>query len=267
MTFSSVGRVGIIGYGHLGMALAEALLRHGFPKDRMMISYGGNQSTLEHIKNNGLLDNIASNVEISARCDTVFIALRPQAFGALRELKFSGQSMVISCMAGIPLSSLKKALGVDVYRIMPGGPEAIKEGKNGIVAMFPYNDGLKDLLASMGLTVYTMTNEASMHYFTVGVCLPAAIIVAKERGIEMDDAIREVTKDYKDFSLINSWAMKIIPDISSEAESEEYVRKIATKGGVTEAIVDSLNSGSTFLDAIRSGIIRSKEISDKYASL
>ncbi len=97
--------------------------------------------------------------------------------------------------------------------------------------------------------------------------LPAAIVVANERGIEMSDAIREIVKEYKDFSLINSWAMKIIPDLRSEAERKEYVRKIATKGGVTEAIVDSLNSGGTFLEAIRSGIARSKEISDKYASL
>jgi pyrroline-5-carboxylate reductase len=36
---------------------------------------------------------------------------------------------------------------------------------------------------------------------------------------------------------------------------------MSTKGGITEAIVDSLNSGSTFLEALRMGIARSKEIS------
>ena len=42
---------------------------------------------------------------------------------------------------------------------------------------------------------------------------------------------------------------------------------MSTKGGITEAIVDSLNSGDSFLSALRKGIDRSKEISARVASL
>jgi pyrroline-5-carboxylate reductase len=41
---------------------------------------------------------------------------------------------------------------------------------------------------------------------------------------------------------------------------------MSTKGGITEEIVDSLNSGDSFLDALRKGIARSKEISVRVAS-
>jgi pyrroline-5-carboxylate reductase len=36
---------------------------------------------------------------------------------------------------------------------------------------------------------------------------------------------------------------------------------MCTKGGITEAIVDSLNSGDTFWNALKKGISRSKKIS------
>jgi pyrroline-5-carboxylate reductase len=41
--------IGIIGAGSLGRTLAETFIEHGFPKEKLMISYGGKPSTLEII--------------------------------------------------------------------------------------------------------------------------------------------------------------------------------------------------------------------------
>ena len=41
----------------------------------------------------------------------------------------------------------------------------------------------------------------------------------------------------------------------------KYIDNMCTKGGITEEIVNSLNSGSTVLDALRKGIAKSEEIS------
>jgi pyrroline-5-carboxylate reductase len=38
-------KIGIIGAGVLGRTLAETLIEHGSPKERLMISYGGRLST------------------------------------------------------------------------------------------------------------------------------------------------------------------------------------------------------------------------------
>lgn len=260
LDFMSIGTIGIIGCGHLGRTLAEELIDHGLPRERLMVSYGGSASTLERIRKAGLLENISDNVEICRNSNIIFITVRPQALEGLKGLPFSKEALVVSCMAGISSTSLKRALGIDVSRIMPSGPDTIKEGK-GIVAVYPRSDILIDILPCMGLKISELPDEEMMHAFTVGVCLPAALLAAEGKGLNEREAAETIDKEYPGFKEIYAWAKGVLPDFDSNEERREYVRKMSTKGGITEAIVDSLNSGSMFLEALRMGIIRSREIS------
>ena len=258
LDFLANGTVGIIGCGHLGRTIAKALIDHGLQKERLMISYGRSPSTLDRIKVVGLLENVSDNEEICRKSDVIFIAVRPESMGGLRKLSFPKSAIVVSCMAGVSKASLKKALGIDAFRIMPSGPDTIKDRK-GIVAVYPPNDILINILSCIGLEVYELSDEESMHAFTAGVCLPAALIVAERKGLDTDQAVRIIGREYPDFIEICTWARGVLPDNGSE--QEEYIRRTSTKGGITEAIIDSLNSGDSFLYALRRGIARSKEIS------
>jgi pyrroline-5-carboxylate reductase len=252
--------IGIIGCGHIGRTFAEQMVDHGFPRDALRVSYGGKASTLENIKCAGLAENITGNEEICQKSTITFIAVRPQAFEDLKGLSFNDQSLVVSCMAGISRASLKRAFGVDVCRIMPSGPDTIRE-KKGIVAVYPHNDLLVSVLSHTGLRVYEISDEEMMHFFTVGVCLPAALLAAEMLGLSAGHAIDAIVEDYPDFKEIHHWAKRALPALSSDLEREEYISRMSTKGGITEAIIDSLRSGSTFLDALRRGIEKSREIS------
>lgn len=254
--------IGIIGAGHLGRTLAETLVEHGFPKDRLMISFGGKLSTLERINKAGLGGNIAENKEICQKSTVIFIAIKPQSLKELKNLPFAGNSLVVSCMAGISLASLKETLDVNVFRIMTSGPSTIKE-KKGIAAVYPQNETLADILSFMGLRVHELENEEIMHVFTVGVCLPAAILITDKRGlsIELNHAVEVIEKEHTGFRDIFIWAENVLPDFDSDAEQTKYIDSMCTKGGITEEIVNSLNSGNTVLDSLRRGIARSKEIS------
>jgi pyrroline-5-carboxylate reductase len=254
--------IGIIGAGHLGRTLAETFVEHGFPKERLMISYGGKLSTLESIKKAGLGGNVADNVEICQKSTVMFIALKPQSLKELKNLPFTSNSLIVSCMAGISLASLKATLGVDVFRIMTSGPNTIKE-KKGIAAVYPQNDFLTDILSFIGLKAQKLQNEEIMHVFTVGVCLPAAILIANKRGlnVELESAVEVIEKEYAGFMDIFIWAENVLPDFDSNKEQTKYIDNMCTRGGITEEIVNSLNSGSTVMDALRKGIAKSEEIS------
>ena len=76
--------IGIIGAGHLGIALAETLVEHGFPKENLKISYGGKLSTLESIKKAGLAGSITDNEELCHKSAIIFIAIKPQSLTGLR---------------------------------------------------------------------------------------------------------------------------------------------------------------------------------------
>lgn len=254
--------IGLIGCGHLGRTIAEELIGHGLPKEKLMISYGGSASTLESIKRAGLFENVSDNEKICKKSDIIFIATRPQAFEELKRLNFSRDALVVSCMAGIPLDSIKKALGIDVFRIMPSGPDTIKERK-GIAAIYPHDDILMDILSHIGLKIYELPDEEMMHIFTVGVCLPAALLAAEKRELNTGYAAKIIDKEYRNFEEIYAWAKDVLPHFDCDGEREKYITRMSTKGGITEAIVDSLSSGSTFLDALRSGIARSRELSSK----
>jgi pyrroline-5-carboxylate reductase len=162
-------------------------------------------------------------------------------------------------MAGISTASLKVALGIDVYRMMPSGPATIKERK-GIAAVHPRSDILIDILSHMGLKVFELSDEEMMHAFTVGVCLPAALLVAGEKEADADLAAKIIEKEYPGFEEIYVWAKGVLPEFDSDEERDKYVKKMSTKGGITEAIVDGLNSENTFLAALRMGIARSRNI-------
>ncbi len=260
LDFMANETIGIIGCGHLGRTLAQEIVRQGFPKERLMVSYGKSASTLEQIKRAGLLENIRSNAEICRMATIIFIAVRPQAAAELQGLSFPKNALVISCMAGVSTATMKRALDVDVFRIMPSGPDTIKEGK-GIVAAYPHNKTLINFLSHLGLKVYELPDEDIMHIFTVGVCLPAALLMASKRGLDADQAAGTIGKDYPDFPEICRWARDVLPDFDCDEEREKYIMKMCTKGGITEAIVDTLNSGSPFLTALESGVAKSKEIS------
>ena len=258
LDFLADGTVGIIGCGHLGRTLAEVLIDQGLQKEKLMISYGGSSSTLERIKAAGLLENVSDNMVICKKSSIIFIAVRPESIEGLKKLSFPKSAIVVSCMAGVSKASLLKALGIDAFRIMPSGPDTIEDRK-GIVAVYPPNDILINILSCIGLEVYELSEEESMHAFTAGVCLPAALIVAERKGLDTDQAVRIIGREYPDFMEIYTWARGVLP--ANGSEQEEYIRRTSTKGGITEAIIVSLNSGDSFLSALRKGIARSKEIS------
>lgn len=259
--FLSGKTVGIIGCGHLGRTLALELLGSGLPGDGLLVSYGGNASTLEKIREAGLQERISSNEDICALSDIVFISVRPQSIGDLGRISFRKGAVVVSCAAGVSTSSLKSIFGVDAFRVMPSGPDTIRQRK-GIAAVYPKSDLLSGLLFCLGLKAYQLEDEDLMHLFTTGVCLPAALLAAEDLELEIEGAVETIAGEYAQFREIHSWAREVLPDFSSSADKEGYIRRMCTRGGITEAIVQSLDRRSTFLEALHRGIARSREISD-----
>lgn len=252
--------IGIIGCGHLGRSLARGLIDSGFPKEWLLVSYGGGSSTLEEIKSAGLHKNLSDNREICKRASIIFLAVRPQSFQTLGELPIPAGTLPVSCMAGVGTAALKTKFGLDCVRIMPSGPDTIAS-KKGIAAVFPKNDDVAALLSGMGLKVFSLSDEEMMHSFTAGVCLTAALLVARKKGLDAKLAVEAIKQDFPPFAEIYAWALDALPNLGSDEEEEKYINRMCTKGGITEAIVQSLYCGSSLLEALEDGIKRSKELS------
>lgn len=250
--------IGIIGAGHLGLTLALLFRGQGIPDDHILISYGGNPATRDAIREAGFEENLAGNHEICTKSEIIFITIRPQSLATLKGLPFSENRLVVSCMAGVPTGVLNRRWGIQVIRMMPSGPETLV-AKEGIVAVYPENATLSDILQSLGLKVYSLPNEEMMHVFTAGVCLPAAILAARDTDTELE--VAEISRLYPLVAELFPWASAVLPSSGSDREREAYIAGMSTKGGITEAIVKSIRSGATFSRAFEAGINRSREIS------
>lgn len=252
-------KIGVIGCGHLGQAFAKSLINHGFRKEDVLISYKGNTSTYKKITQLGLDTCISENKKIFNEADVIFITIKPQDFMSLKEIPLSKNTLIVSCIAGLSIEILKNIFKANIFRMMLSGPDTIVSGK-GVAALYPYNELIDSILNKMKLCIFEISREEDMNIFTAGVCLPAALLQEKDEVI-IENAVNEIGIDCAMFLNLYDWAKKTVPSFNTEIEKTQYISKMITKGGVTEAIIDSLKSGEEFITALRKGIARGNNIS------
>lgn len=252
--------IGIIGAGHLGRSLAESLISTGFPRDRLRLSHAGSPATLDAIREAGLENNLTTNEDLCRHSSVIFIAIRPQSVALLDVLPFPRDALVVSCMAGIPRSLLQRRWGINVIRMMTGGPDTIIRGK-GIAGIVPASEVLTGILTRMGMRVRVLPDEEAMQVFTAGVCFTAAILACRARGRNPDHEVSDAVCRYPLLAGMYAWAQEAQPAALSDAGRDEYIAKMSTPGGITEAIVRSIRKGDSLSDAMQAGIDRGRAIS------
>jgi len=247
----AIPHIGIIGAGHLGLTLAEVLLQTGVPKQNLSISYGGSAETLA--------GNIAPTQTLLATPGITFLLIRPQSFHELAIGPAAPGVCVVSGMAGISLHRIKNKLGNNACRIITSGPATIRSGK-GLVAIYPENQPVAGLLSAAGFTTYTLARQHQLHHFTVGVCLPAALVLADRLKLPVAQGIAAYSKRFPLFTEIARWAAEVLPSFGTPADADAYVHKMATPGGITEAIITHLQTHRRLYPALQAGYRRSLQL-------
>lgn len=129
-------RIGIIGGGHMGGALAKGLLRAGVTSADRIVVADVLASARERLAAETGVRTTGDAREALDRAEVVIIAVKPQAMqDALSPLagKLTAGQTVLSIMAGVATSRIEEALAgagapVHVVRAMPNTPALIGEG-------------------------------------------------------------------------------------------------------------------------------------------
>jgi pyrroline-5-carboxylate reductase len=220
--------------------------------------------------------------------DVLFIALRPNAVGVLDEIGrknhephelhephkgrkprlshelherfFWEGKTVISTVAGVTISRLEALCGAPVQRVMLSGPDSIRNG-TALGAFFPDDQVSKDFLALLGVTAYPLRDEEDFHVFTAAMCLPSAYLQIELSGSQgLTDLIGAYTAALPFWDTLVAWSKHAVPGGFCKDEKLAYISAMATKGGVTEAIVGGIASGLPLKEAFERGVNRSREI-------
>lgn len=253
--------VGVIGFGHLGHSLVLGLIRNGFPKERLLISHRGSEKTAAKIREAGLMSRSADPACLAAQADVVIIAVRPQDVLFLSNLPFKSSALLISFMAGLPLDLLRTIFCKDIRRTMCSGPETILEGR-GIAALYPEDARVAAVLRSMGMRILPTASEAELDSFTAGICLPAILLNIPVANQEVREAMEELRKTYPVYGFLRRWIKETTPR-GDDGRKGEYLANVSTRGGISEAMTNSLMDGNPLLEALLCGLARGREITEE----
>ncbi|MEU6249502.1 NAD(P)-binding domain-containing protein [Glycomyces sp. NPDC047010] len=192
-------RIGIVGVGEIGRAIAEGLCAPGGEPVRVLLSPRGANAAKALADRFEQAEVCADNQAVVDGADTVVLAVRvPDRREALAGLRFRDSQTVVSVMAGVSLAELRRELGTgaDLVRAIP--LPAVRERASITVThpAHPVADALFDRLGGVQPTadeaefgVYSaLTGTLSTHY----AYLAALTGWAAAQGVPAADAERYV---------------------------------------------------------------------------
>lgn len=259
--------LGIIGAGRLGRALAAGLASAGFDASQLLICHRGSPETRSALVELGLSSRVVGIDELARRSRILFVALRPQERKALEACPVQNRSLVVSFMAGIPLSRLPTfGAGVERARIMPSAPDTIAR-RMGIAGVFPAaSPVVAEICAALGLAAVPLSDEEDFHAFTaLGPCLPIALALWRSLGRSVDEAaLLRLAESHAlgGYGRILAWALNLPMVADGPGSLEDLLLSAATKGGVTSAILEAIRAGRDLVDALEEGMRRSRALLD-----
>lgn len=237
-------KVAIIGVGHIGKALLKGLLNGGFKNDNFILS---NRSE--------------DNLKAIEQADWIFLTIRPnKVFEVLDEIKMqSKQKVLISMAAGVKLKKLQnlvKRKKIKVIRVMPNLAIQTGEGVIGLYSGTGKVDAqLKESLAVLG-EVIKVNKEKDLDILTIiSGCAPALIAYFAQAFASFNGKSEKL--------VLKSFLSSLKYIEQSGSSFEEIIKTVATKGGITENILNYLNAqkvNKNIETALKSGYTKLKNL-------
>lgn len=238
----------IIGGGNMGATFARSFIRsHSADPDKVMIleALSEKRAHLETENIGRIFSDVAECVPVA---DIIVLAVKPQASAKLfQEMKpfVDDQQLVVSIMAGVKIATIKANLGVvKIIRAMPNLPAQIGQG----MTVFTSTDDVtrielvmvQNLLNTTGKAIF-VSKEAKIDAGTaISGSGPAYVFyfinalkqAAKEMGFSDSAAQLLVTQTFKGTVALFD---------QSNRSCDEWIDMVASKGGTTEAAIQSFD--------------------------
>ncbi|TXB64898.1 pyrroline-5-carboxylate reductase [Phaeodactylibacter luteus] len=236
----------IIGGGNMGLTYAQSFLRsHIATKEDMMILEKSPEKAAELAKRDiGTVYGRAEDCMLDS--DLVILAVKPQDCGALfasLQPLIDPQQVFLSIMAGVKIQTIQSALGAGkVIRAMPNLPAQIGMG----MTAFTSSDAVtrielvmvQNLLNTTGKTVYVEEESAIDAATAISGSGPAYVWYFMK---SMMDAARGMGFSHSEAELLVSQTFRGAIELFNKTDftCEEWIEKVCSKGGTTEAALAS----------------------------
>jgi len=250
----------IIGYGNMGQTYANSFVSSGFvaSSDILILS----RSTVEKKKRYSIDKENFHNLPSSSifEVDIIIIAVKPQDFNNLANTIrpfLKKEHLILSVMAGITIANLKEQLNCDkIVRSMPNIPTQIGLGMTVFCASSKIDRKelfiIQNLINTTGKSIYIDKEEMLNAATAVSGSGPAYVFYFMNAMIEAAIQLG-FSKSEAEFLVNQTFIGAVQLQNRSDLTHTEWINKVASKGGTTEAALSIFNA-QNIKEGIKSGI-------------
>lgn len=264
-------KVLVIGAGNMGLTYATAIARSGILKKEDLMIYDKSIEVIDRLskdkENYTAYDNLEDTLPVS---DIIMVAVKPyhneNLMTEMKEL-MNDQQLVISIMAGVTIDTLQEGLGIrKVVRAMPNLPAQVGKGMTSYMAADEISRielwMVEDLLNSTGKSVRVDSEKFIDASTGISGSGPAYVFYFME---SMMEAAKSMGFSYNDRKALVSQTFEGAIELfnKNSLSPESWMKRVASKGGTTQAALDSLDGndvGQLIHDAAYAAFNRAVEI-------
>ncbi|MBC6995326.1 pyrroline-5-carboxylate reductase [Neolewinella lacunae] len=245
----------VIGGGNMGKTYARSLLRAHLvqPEDLMILERSPEQAEVLRAENMGVVHTNPG--ECLSVADLIILAVKPQDSAQLFETlrpSTDPQQVYLSIMAGVTIASIQRGLGVEkVIRAMPNLPAQIGLGMTSYTASEAVTRIelvlVQNLLNTTGKAIYVDNEYAIDATTAISGSGPAYVLYFMEAMIE---AAQEMGFNASQAELLVAQTFRgaVELQMKNDLSCAEWIRRVSSKGGTTEAAMQTFRATSVFED-------------------
>ncbi len=260
----------IVGFGNMGKTYANSFISSRFIKSEDIFALVKEDYKSSEDHNIPIKNFIKSPSTDISQFDIIILSVKPQDFGRLSQtIKpfLNKNQLILSVMAGVTLATMERELGCSkIVRSMPNIPTQIGKGMTVFTATTSVDRKelfiLQNLINTTGKSIYVENEKlidaataisgsgpAYVFYF-----MNAMIKAAEELGFTPSEAELLVNQTFMGSVDIQN---------SSALTNEEWIKKVASKGGTTEQALNVFNQNKvkeTIIEAVNAANNRALEL-------
>lgn len=251
--------IGLIGFGHLGEALARGYGRAGWQRERLLVA-PHDAATASRAKRAGA-SVVADMAALVSGAKMILLCVRPdQAEAALSSVPFRPESLVVSTLAGVPLSRIA-ALSAPARAVRTMPMTAAAWGRSP-TALYPDDAEAKACLAPLG-PVLPLARESDLDIWTAGSILYTVAHLSASltaRWLEARGFAPDLARDHAIETLAAA-------SVAMERNRDLAVEHLATPGGVAAAALSRFDEGgfdALWETAFDAGLARIAEMGTRH---
>lgn len=234
---------GVLGVGAIGAAIVTGLCENVDDAPQVLLSPRNAGIAAGLTQRFATVDVAADNQAVVDGAPVVLVCVRPQvAQTVLAELRFPADRVVISAMAGVPVTTLQRlvAPATDVARVIPLPSVARRDG---ITPVHPPNAAATALFDRLGETAELADVKAfeAFSASTATIAAHFAYLNTIAAWLESQEIPAPAATRY-----VASMFAGLAEATRSGERFEQLAREHATPGGINEQFLNELEQGGTF---------------------